>query len=156
MDQDYSYLRMGTQQAFNSLESMVTSGYDNYIRIQQAQIAITNASGTVTTAQVKEWDRSYGDWVGMTSQKLQEVFVSTNYSNEFIVANNNSGFSVSSGPYMTLMQNHLGNIRKLEEFRNRIFDKGVAQITIHGDIQFNVGRDLNNAPNGTINTETTD
>ena len=50
------------------------------------------------------------------------------------------------------MQNQLGNIRKLEEFRNRIFDKGVSQITNIGTIQFNVARDLNNAPNGTITT----
>ncbi len=153
MNYDYSYLRMGTQQAFTTLEGMVTSGYNNYIRIQQAGITITNGGGTITDAQVKEWDRSYGDWVGETAQQLQEVFVSTNYSNEFIVANNSGGLRISTGPYSTLMQNQLGNIRKLEEFRNRIFDKGVSQITNIGTIQFNVARDLNNAPNGTITTK---
>ncbi len=79
-----------------------------------------------------------------------------NYSNEFIVANNSGGLRVSTGPYSTLMQNHLGSIRKLEEFRNRIFDKGVSRITNIGTIQFNVGRDWNHAPNGTIETTPTD
>lgn len=152
MSQEYSYLKVGTQQAFNALESMVESGYANYIRIQREQISNTDNGGTVAEQQVKEWDRSYGDWVGSTAQQLQEVFMSTNYSNEFIVANNGGGLRVTTGPYNTLMQNHLGNIRKLEEFRNRIFDKGVSQITNIGTIQFNVERDFNNAPNGTITT----
>ena len=156
MSQDYSYLKVGTQQAFNALESMVTSGYDSYIRTQRAQISIRNSGGTVSDDQIREWDSSYGGWINETARQLQDIFMSTNYSNEFIVANNGGGLRVSTGSYNTLMQNHLGSIRKLEEFRNRIFDKGVSHISQVGTIEFNIGRDLNNAPNGTIETNTSD
>lgn len=144
MDKNSRYLKMGTQSAFSAVESLITEGYQSYICTQQEHNALQAAGSQVTEDKVKTWDSSYGNWVNETAKKLNEIYASTNYANEFILANNGGGLRVSTGAYSTLMQNNLGNIRKLEEYRNRLLDKSTLVINNSGQINVQVGQDLRN------------
>ena len=144
MDQKVPYLQLGTQSAFTALEDLISQGYGDYIKTQQEYSALKNTGIEPDVKKIKSWDMSYGDWVGDTAKKLNEIYTSTNYANEFIVANNSGSLRVTSGPYSTLMQNYLGNIRKLEEYRNRLLDKSTLIINNSGQINVQVGQNINN------------
>lgn len=132
----HSYLKMETAEALATLESLIASGYDMYDITVRAQYDIASTNGTVSDEQFNKWDLYYVDWQNVTAGKLREVFHSVNYTNEFIVANRSTELKVSASREDNLIECMLGSITKLEEFRNRIFDKGVLHIAKSGTIEF--------------------
>lgn len=138
------YLKMGTQSAFSELEELVSQGYSGYGKIQKEYLELKEQGVEQDQKKQKNWESSCTTWIEDTAKGLTDIYASANYSNEFVVANRGGGMRVSTGSYSTLMQNYLGHIRKLEEYRNRLLNKSSLTINNSGQINVQVGDNLSN------------
>lgn len=143
---NFKYLKIDIQHAFARLEELIGKGYSKYVEIQEI---IKNGSfqdqvAPPTAEKLLEMRQIVNNWVSESCAELIELYVSTNYANEFMIANHSSGFRVSTGDISTLTQNIIGYIRKLEEYRNSLLNKSNLTINNSGYLNVQIGDNNSN------------
>lgn len=147
MNENIPFLTAGTASVFVAIEDSIQEGYAVRDELFKEHDALRNKGVAVTQEHRDKWHKPYAEWVNKTYKKLIKLFTYSNYAKEFANAprlQNSWGRPNEDKIFTSIVDNQLYMIQKLEQFRNRIWQKSTLIINNSGQLNFQVGNDNKN------------
>lgn len=141
------YLRVPVVTAFTMIEGSIQDGYSLRAQLFREHDTLRNQGQPVTQEHRDKWHAPYAEWVNSVRGRLLVLFFSPNYADEFFLAPRmkpSYGRQNEDGIFTSIVDNQLYMIQKLEEFRDRIWQKSSIVINNSGQLTLQVGDNNSN------------
>lgn len=142
----FKYLQKDIQQAFECHEYLITRGYSSYLEIYKIIIngSYRDQIAPAPNDKLLEMRKLVNTWVNECIKVLKEIYVSSNYANEFMLTNHARSIATTTGEISDIKQDLIGYIRKLEDYRNNLLNKSNLTINNLGYLNIQIGNNNTN------------
>jgi hypothetical protein len=146
------FLRVTPEEAIRQLRSLIEEGYQIYNSIKQEYLTLSDEHARIT--KIPEWQTQVNTYYQQCSHQLTSIYTSSLYWDELAdveIMDAEFGEIKAFTEIRRFLRARIQILRKNYDF---IIQHSNARFTIEGNLQLNItaGRDINNAPNGEINT----